>query len=186
MSARHLPWRDGRDCRPRRLAGLMGLGAAGLLGVAQLSCAFANPPAAPARPPAAAMSNAAFTSNELLIQEVSRRLVAMLPPDGQFAVWVQLGPGTVPAHAKAALVAALQAEKRIVWSTYQRQQGGPVADSANPGQHVNVVVNGLHPAPRLVLLVNEKDGRLTASARPPGADPLGPPTAGWTWVLSGP
>lgn len=172
--------------RWQRLRGPTGWLGAGLLGLAQLSCAQANPAAAPARPQAAPMSNAAFTSNALLIQEVGRRLVAMAPPDGRFAVWVQLGPGAVPAQAKAELVAGLQAEQRIVWSAYRRQPAGPAPDSGRPGQHVNTVNPRLDPAPQLVLLVNEKEGRLNVAARPPGADPLGPPTAGWSWVLTGP
>lgn len=145
----------------------------------------AVPTHTPTKPTPMAISNA-FESNELLLQNVRERLIAMLPATGTFAVLLQLGQGPVAARAKTDLLASLQAEQRIVWSQVTSQPGPPVADNARPGQHVNTVATSIQPPPQLVLLVNVVDQRLFIAARPPGADPLGPPTADWTWVLSGP
>lgn len=170
----------------RRTAPGATLLAAGLLASAQLSCAFANPAAAPAATRAIAVSPNSFASNAQLVDEVARRLTAMLPPQGTLAVLVQLGQGEAAARAKADLVARLAAEKRIVWSQVSSQPGGPLPDSTRPGQHVNTVQRRIEPPPQLVMLVNVSQDKLYMAARPPGADPLGPPDAGWTWVLNGP
>lgn len=158
---------------------------AGCLGVLQPACTVANPAASTPRTQAAPMSTS-FPSNELLIQEGARRLIAMVPAGGTLAVWMELGPGPVAAQAKADLLARLQGDKRIVWSQTSSQPGGPVADPSRPGQHVNTVTSRIDPKPQLVLLVSFSQGRLYLGARPPGLDPLGPQTTEWTWLLNGP
>ena len=66
------------------------------------------------------------------------------------------------------------------------QPGEPVADAGVPGGHVNTVEIRIEPPPQLVLSVSEADGVYYFAARLPGGDPLGPPSAGWSWVLTGP
>ncbi|MBP9086923.1 MAG: hypothetical protein KBG15_12435 [Kofleriaceae bacterium] len=161
------------------------LAVASLLALRQISCGTANPHAAAARAEEASMANS-FSSNELLVQEVVRRMIAMLPPEGSLAVLLQLGQGPEAAQAKANLLASVKDEERIVWSQVTSQPGEPVADTSRPGAHVNTVKSQVEPAPHVVLLVNVNEGHLYMAARPPGPDALGPPTAGWTWVLRGP
>jgi hypothetical protein len=133
-----------------------------------------------------APSKNSFASNELLVQEAAQRLIAMLPPEGTLAVWLQFGLGPVVAKAKADLEARLQPEPRIVWSVASSQPGEPVADASQAGQHVHTVEHRLTPMPNVVLIVNESEGQLVFAARPPGRDPLGPETTEWTWMLYGP
>lgn len=127
-----------------------------------------------------------FASNELVIAEACQRLIARLPASGSYPIWLQLGAGPAAANAKAELQACLQREPRIVWSRASSRPGAPVADSTRPGEHVNTVVTQVEPRPEVLLLVSVRDDRLYLGIRPPGTDPLGPPTTDWIWLLNGP
>lgn len=118
-----------------------------------------------------------------LVDQAVQRLCAALPPQGPFAVLLQGGAGPKAEAAARSLRSALAAEPRFVLSSVQRKPAPPVADPGGAGGHVNPEVFTVQPPPRLVLRVSEAAGKLYIAARDPGSDPLGPPDAGWLWVL---
>ena len=120
-----------------------------------------------------------------LADQAAQRVLAALPA-GPYPVLLQVGEGALAEPAGRALRQALACDRRIVFATVVRQALPPVADISVAGGHVNAVADTLQPRPLLVLRVSESAGTLYIAAREPGSDPLGPPDAGWLWVLQRP
>jgi hypothetical protein len=116
----------------------------------------------------------------------ARRVLDMLPAASPYPLLLQVGEGLLAEPAGKALRLALSCDKRIVFSTVVHRALAPVPDSSTAGGHVNAVADTVQPQPLLVLRVSESAGTLYIAARQPGDDPLGPPDAGWLWVLQRP
>lgn len=128
------------------------------------------------------------TMNEpsTLANQAAQRVLATLPKGSPYAVLLQLGEGALAEPAGRVLQQALACDKRIVFSTVVHQPLAPLPDAVAAGGHVNAVSDTVQPRPHLVLRVSESAGTLYIAARDPGRDPLGPPDAGWLWVLQRP
>jgi len=122
---------------------------------------------------------------DAMLREAVKRLLAAMPASGNFTILLTIGPGEPAAQAAADLRQTLARDPRISFATATREPGPPVADAGTPGGHVNTVEWRVEPPPQLVVHVSEKDGLHYVAARLPAGDPLGPPTHGWLWVLSG-
>lgn len=125
-------------------------------------------------------------ASQALLEQAVHRVLADVPAAGGYALLIQRGSGPQVQPAADALQAALACDPRITLSTITRRDRAPVADAGVPGGHVHPVEYTVQPRPQLVLLVNEAQGRLVFAGRDPGADPLGPPLAGWRWVIQAP
>lgn len=145
-----------------------------------------------ALPGPARSANCTRTMNETnppsaaLAALAAQKVLAAMPAGGPYAVLLQLGEGALAGPAGKALRQALACDRRVVFSTVEHRSLPPVADSAAAGGHVDAVADTVQPWPRLVLRVSEAAGTLYIAAREPGNDPLGPPEAGWLWVLQQP
>ena len=121
-----------------------------------------------------------------LASQAAQRVLAQIPANGSYPVLLQVGAGSQAEPAGKALRHALACHPRVVFSTVSRHTLPSVPDSSTAGGHVNPVADTVQPRPLLVLRVSESAGTLYIAARAPGADPLGPPDAGWLWVLQRP
>jgi hypothetical protein len=121
-----------------------------------------------------------------LASQAAMRVLATLPAGHPYPVLLQVGEGPLAERAGKSLRLALACDPRIVFSTVVHEALGPVPDSSTVGGHVNAVADKVQPQPLLVLRVSESAGTLYMAARDPGRDPLGPPDAGWLWVLQQP
>lgn len=127
-----------------------------------------------------------MNSQKTLVNQAALRVLATLPPGSSFPVLLQVGEGSLAEPAGKALRLALACDTRIVFSSVVHQALAPVPDSSVASGHVNAVADTVQPRPSLVLRVSESAGTLYIAARDPGRDPLGPPDAGWLWVLQQP
>lgn len=126
------------------------------------------------------------TTLDALISEAAARVRAGLPASGPYSVLLSVGAGEPSASAAAGLRRELASEPRIVFASVTSEHVAPVADGGDAGGHVHGVQYNIEPPPQLVLSVSEASGCYYFAARAPGSDPLGPPTNGWSWVVSGP
>jgi hypothetical protein len=120
-----------------------------------------------------------------MLADAATRLRSGLPRSGSYSILLSVGAGEPAASAAAALRRALEQEPRIVFASVAESPVGPVEDASELGAHVHGMKYVIEPPPQMVVSVSEANGQYYIAARLPAGDPLGPPPAGWLWVLSG-
>lgn len=150
------------------------------------ACIACHAPAAPPPSPCPPTMKATDTPAQTLAQQAARQVLAGLPAGAGYPLLLQVGDGVLAGQAGQALRAALACDARIVFASVRHEPLAPVPDASTAAGHVNAVADTVQPWPRLVLRVSESAGILYIAAREPGSDPLGPPDAGWLWVLQRP